>query len=566
MDRAIIVCCTILVVATNFSSAYTSGANQKLMSSSDSPGLNGIDFSCTKKLSLVCYPYEEGELCQCPYNNFSGILKCNEYCNISAVLDCHCVMYNEEKERTEMGRCMYNCIYFIKHSGHKSNTYNIISSDPLNWTSETCGRYHRTGPLCGDCITDHYPQVYSLDVSCKPCSDSWSNWVKYLLVAYVPLTVFCFIILLFRINITASHLQGHVFFCQLVTIHMLACYMKLLNDNHLGSWSILGDVVLMFYGIWNLDFFRSFDLHLCVPLKGLTPVALDLAIAIYPLLLMILIYVVIHLYYIRVRLVVCIWRPFRSYFHTNWDMKASVIDAFATVFILCNIKFQSVCFYMLAPTKVYYFKNSEIVSYDWSVLSNSGMKYLSRDHLPFFILAVGVLLFLIAAPLLLVLLYPLQKCQHCLNLLSYRWQIILRSFVDTFQGCYKNGTECGTWDWRWFAVLPHVSQLVGFIILSVIPDSYLFVTAGSIVFILFSISIIVIEPHKPNLAFLSTSMAINTLFVACCSVSALGYIFYSREIFYIITVVFGLLPLFYFYCGLVLHFMHKKKLIMIGRF
>ena len=388
-----------------------------------------------------------------------------------------------------MGQSMYNCAFFSKKI-EVFKPYKIISLNPYDWSPETCGRYHRTGPLCGECITGYYPQVYSLDISCRPSSESWSNWAKYLLAAYAPLTVFCLIILLFRINITASRLQGHVFFCQLVSIRMFTVYMKLLICNQHSPLAILGDVALTVYGIWNLDFFRAFDLGICLRVRILTSITLDLAIALYPLGLMALIYVAIHMYYVRFRPVVYLWRPFRSFFHlfkanSSWKLKASVVDAFATVFVLSNVKFQSVCLYLLIPMKVYYFRASGNVSYHWNVCSSSGIRCLSHEHLPFFILALCILVLFIAMPFFPILLYPFRICQFCLNLLSYRWQIILRSFVDTFQGCYKNGTESGSWDCRWFAVLPHFSQFVAFLVLCIMPSSYFFIITCSIILVHF---------------------------------------------------------------------------------
>ncbi len=53
---------------------------------------------------------------------------------------------------------------------------------------------------------------------------------------------------------------------------------------------------LLVYGFWNLDFFRSLDLSICLATDTLATLALDIAVGVYPLLLMILSYVMIHLY------------------------------------------------------------------------------------------------------------------------------------------------------------------------------------------------------------------------------------------------------------------------------
>ena len=297
--------------------------------------------------------------------------------------------------------------------------------------------------------------------------------------------------------------------------------MKLFRENYGLLSSPIADMLLTIYGIWNLDFFRSFDLRICLHVDMLTTVSLDLANAIYPLVLMILTYLVIHLYYIRFRPVVCMWRPFRSVFHflkanSSWEAKASVIDAFAAVFVLGNVKIQSMSFYLIIPTKVYFFEASGNISYHWNVYASSGIRYLSREHLPFFVLALCILVFLVAMPFLLVLLYPFRICQSCLNLLSNRWQIILRSFVDTFQGCYKNGTESGTWDRRWFAVIPYLSHVAFIILKCIVPVENELLIVVCISLVLFSIAIVIVDPHKPHVS----SFPLTLLSMPCSSPAA----------------------------------------------
>ena len=51
-----------------------------------------------------------------------------------------------------------------------------------------------------------------------------------------------------------------------------------------------------FYGIWNLDFFRFYDLGLCLKTDTLATLSLDLAIAIYPLILIAFTYFLIQVY------------------------------------------------------------------------------------------------------------------------------------------------------------------------------------------------------------------------------------------------------------------------------
>ena len=94
------------------------------------------------------------------------------------------------------------------------------------------------------------------------------------------------------------------------------------------------------------------------------------------------------------------------------------------------------------------------------------IEYFSRQHLPFALPAICVLLVFVVFPLLLLLLYPMRSFQRCLGYCTrMKWQF-LHTFADAFQGCYKNGTN-GSRDYRYFAglyLLFRAVLLVGFIV------------------------------------------------------------------------------------------------------
>ena len=102
----------------------------------------------------------------------------------------------------------------------------------------------------------------------------------------------------------------------------------------------------IFYGTWNLDFFRSLDLGICLyGIDTLLVLVFDLVVGLYPLLLMILTYLVINLHSKGFRLLVFIWRPFGRIsraIDTNFSSKTSLIDAFVSFFLLTNVKFISI--------------------------------------------------------------------------------------------------------------------------------------------------------------------------------------------------------------------------------
>ena len=160
------------------------------------------------------------------------------------------------------------------------------------------------------------------------------------MAAYLPLTLFYIIILFFKINIISTHLFAIVVVSQIVTPPAVS--RAILNIDSCAGNCYLFLVLLSLHGIWNLDFFRPFYSDICLGMGTLPTLALDYAIAVYPLLLMI---VMIILYDRNYRVITMMWRPFRvlfSYYRRNWDVRTSVIDAYATFFLLSFVKLLSV--------------------------------------------------------------------------------------------------------------------------------------------------------------------------------------------------------------------------------
>ena len=140
-------------------------------------------------------------------------------------------------------------------------------------------------------------------------------------------------------------------------------------------------------------------------------------------------------------------KPFHLFFRLfreNWDIRTSVIDSFATFFLLSYVKILSTSIDMLLATRVRTL-NSNKTQYRLYYAGN--IEFLHGDHIPFAVLAISMLTVFIVVPTLILICYPFQCFQKCL--LYYQIQLhCLRTFVDSFQGCYKDGTEPDTYDLR----------------------------------------------------------------------------------------------------------------------
>ena len=509
------------------------------------------EYSCMSNSSLPCpfwsYCDEADRSCKC-FNNENYIFICDNQGNRRYILNCYCLTFNEAKNATEVGMCIFNCDYAGKSLSDVDMPYSALPGNVSELNTDLCGRYNRTGTLCGQCQKGLYLRPYSYDMSCITCPSVWSHYFKYILLAYLPLTIFFLIVLMLKINVPMSQIQGYVFFCQIIASPLFARTVFLYLNGK--SYEIIYKLTQFFsslYGIWNLDFFRTLYLDICLPFSPLTIISLDFAIAVYPLLLMLLTYVMIAAHDSNFRPIRMVLKPFKeipSLFITNWDIKTSTIDAFSTFIFLSNTKFLSVCFDLLAFIKVC--DTSKDGECRLALFYDASIAYFGQQHLPYAILAIFVLFFFVLSPIIILVLFPLSIFQKCLSLHPRRWHLALHVFVDSFQGCYKDGTEPGTRDCRWFSAIPFIVRLIIFTTYAagILSPFYVYCV---IILVLTAILTINVDPFKPKFKHFHSHFVVFILFLASVMICSRG-LQYSKKIiavFYAIIILILLFHLMY---------------------
>ena len=348
--------------------------------------------------------------CSCGHQHNNEII-CNNRQHYSSILDCFCVTYDEETKSTYLGACFYNCLY-------KVAKYTPLPKSPVQLINNSaCTQIHRTGILCGDCEEGYSPFVLSYNLSCVKCPDGHKNWWKFILVAYIPLTFFYFIVLLFNINVTSSSLHGVVWYSQALTIPILSRgIMQALTQHDQGSLKAV-KILFIFYSFWNLDILRSVLPDICLNITTLEALALDYLVAFYPFLLLLLSHFFIKLYDRKTVFIVTVWKPFQSVlsvFRKSWKVQTSLIDAFATFFLLSYVKILNVTLDLLVPTQVYQLgSNSSTLGLYYS----PSVIYFGDDHLPYAIIALIILTLFVIMPTFILILYPFQRFQKLLSLI-----------------------------------------------------------------------------------------------------------------------------------------------------
>jgi len=489
------------------------------------PNLSSPDQNCLGSGSEICSRWSycnRDRQCQC-YRNYNEKFQCDRHGNRLSIRSCYCLTYSETLNTTEVGLCSYNCYHINKFKAGIHPAYFQLPGNVSSLNSAMCGLYNRTGTLCGRCVTDTYLPVYSYVITCETCIGGLSNWIKYITVAYVPLTLFSLVILLLKINILSSKLQGYILFCQIVAspiiLRAIIIYTGSMHDLLRYFIQFFGTL----YGIWNLDFFRLVNLNICFRVSPLTVISLDLLLALYPLLLMCLTYVIIHLHDSNCKFVLTVLRPFKAVsrnFSRNWDVRTSTIDAFVTFMVLSNVKFLNVSLDILFPVQVC--DTAHNGSCKWAVFNDATIPYFGQEHLPYAIAAALVIVAFVIVPIILLTLYPFAVCQRSLTVLPLRWRIVLHVFLDSFQGCYKNGADPKTKDYRWFSAIPFLLRLaIIFMYMTIVVSTFSVMVTMALV--LAAIFVVITDPFKEQFKKLSDHMVIFILFLASAFICSSEY-------------------------------------------
>ena len=452
----------------------------------ETPDLQADDIECPTWM----YFSNKTSSCVCGAEHHD-IVKCNATLHETYILDCHQMTFDEKLQRVIAGLSFYGCL-------NQANPYDIYHRVPANRSQINevmCSPFNRGGRLCGACRHGYSPLVYSYQLHCKQCSEAESkyNWAIFTAMAFIPLTLFYIFVILFKFNINSPTLNAFVFFAQIIAN---PANIRILSSGWMfGSLvTYLTKLLATLYGIWNLDYFRTVYPDICLRLTTLQALSLDYIIAFYPLVLIMITYTAIKLHSIECKVVMWMWKPIKwcllKVANTD-DIKASMIDVFATFLMFSYHKILSVNFDLLAFTSPVDSSGKVVGKF---LYYDASYEYFGPHHFPYGILAIISFTFINLLPFLLLLLYPMRWFQKCLNKLKLS-RLALHTFVDSFAGCYKDGTEPGTRDCRYFAALFLFTRIFLYFIYQLTLDAS-FYGWSSILFTLLMILFVIVQPYK----------------------------------------------------------------------
>ena len=423
-------------------------------------------------------------------DSLKGAIECDQdTLTIIRLAKFYCIFYDTELNRTVVGNCPYK--YYAESE---------LPKNPLELDAYICGQIHRTGQFCGKCKEDYHFPVYSYSEACIKCDDFQYGWIKFTAAALLPVTFFYLFVVMFRISATSPTLNGYVLVSQLLSVpiilhHVYSANIGTLHGNSHNSYATA--LIIAVYAIWNLDFFRGFYATLCVHpnLTYYQILMLDYVIALYPLLLIFVTYILVKLHDSN-QLIMWLWRPFHKclfYFRKQWNIHSSLVNAVATFIILSYIKILNVSFQLIIPSFAFNMEGQRInkvyLYYD------STIEMTSLEYLPYLLLAVFMLITFNILPFVLLALYPFQCFQKALNYccINDSCRLSLNIFMDAFQGCFKNSPRY----LRQFAALYLALRFLNHV-LSAVYGPIVYLPSVCLLLVLTMALVIKFKPYKSN--------------------------------------------------------------------
>ena len=504
----------------------------------------------------------DGE-CFCRYALRSVI--CDPQTQTTFVAAGTCVThYNIDNTSIAIGECPY---IPVKDKTYINRYLRALPRNESELNDFMCGPFNRQGLLCSSCRPGYGISVYSFGYPCAKCFNRGLGIFAYLVLELVPVTALYVVILFFRIRATAAPLAGLVLFSHLVINAMrgrIALFVSLAFATNTFTQALF-QMLLFLCGLWNLDFFRYMVPPFCFSenIENIHAVVLEYVSGLYPQFLVFVTIVAIKLHACNVRPVVWLGKPFYkcfSQFRKTWDIQRSAISAFSTFLLLSYTKTIYVSFGLLYKTYVYNI-NGTVISTPLRV--DPRINQLWGTHAPLVLMAITVIVVFGFLPVLLLTIYPTRLFQKFIGRFRCRSIHAVHVFVDTYQGCFKDGTN-GTRDYRAVSAVYLVLRFTLFALYikrdTPVSSGITLIVFG-IVFMLFSLLLAILKPYKEDYV---THCEAATLFIlGIASLFAYMWLFINiQSLFFATTlVIICLLPHFALICYIVYELFRGRAIL-----
>ena len=266
----------------------------------------------------------------------SHLVKCDQKNQMSYIAIGSCAFHDIDKDIVTVAQCPF----LFPEKVLENNEWFALPKNVSDLNIVLCGQLRREvkGPVCGRCINNTGPSIYSVGTECVDCSPV--NIFYYLLLQYLPATLIVVVVLAFRLNVTAAPMAHYVIFCNIAVTYYryLTLYGNIRGPSHTYT-SELVNAVLALSAVWSLNPLLFISPPLCISehMEEIYLPLLEFLEIIYPFILLLITYMAIELHAHNFRPVVALWRPFHRVcvkFYRSWDSSSTMIQAFSSLFFL----------------------------------------------------------------------------------------------------------------------------------------------------------------------------------------------------------------------------------------
>lgn len=477
------------------------GTYKLLVQTSDYRSVSAI-VNVTIKECPVGYKLEYFR-CTCAVNPSIIKVQCdttNEQISLSLLIG-HCIGYGSLSGRANE-TVFAKCPYTINNISLSKPFINNIQYTKMELNDQFCQKYKRKDFLCKECLTGKCINIFSPTYECIDCTKcTYFNWIEGIAAVIGPQTIFFVVVIIFHIGITSPSMNAYIFFSHVIShpleILLIKAAWDLDDRTHHKGW--LTGLAVNPYRLWTFDYPEILSIHLCISenFKIVHAIAFRYIHAFYPTVLIVVALVFIELHARNCKPVVYMWKPLCYIcvrLRRNWEIKTSVIDAFATVVLLSYSKVINTSISLLNINYVYNISDptsnlGTLLDYD------TGTEFFKGEHRFFAIVAIVILLTFGSIPPLLLTFYPYRWFHKLLTLIRIgRWHG-LYVFVETFQGSFKDGTN-RTPDRRWFAGMYFIFRIIIFLEFSLVNEIDKLFPALAITYTIFLVFIALLRPYK----------------------------------------------------------------------
>ena len=442
-----------------------------------------------------------------------------------------CMTYDHISQTLEVGKCPYS-MFDASYAQLQRDGYIYVPMNVSELNEFMCESWGREGHLCSDCQEGYGLTIANVYINCVKCTLPRNlAWLFYFVLELVPLTVLFFMVSVFRISVAKPPMNAFVVFCQLALALLFTQSYRFYPPYVVDAYWLKGlhRFYLIILGVWGMTLTRFIEsiTNFCVDpsiniQQAFTLTQIQSA---FPLLLIALTSIGIELHARNCRLIVWLWKPFHKYFvccSRLWNSKLSLIDVFSTYLLLSYSRFFNVLYFIFS------FQHAHSLSagqcYATRLLYNPSVSYFDTlHHLPYALVLLLIFFVIVLPPVLLLALYQfpvVKKVLQCTGL--YRSRIV-RTFVDLFHGCYKDGTD-GTRDLRFTAglyLLVRVAVLLSLVLCHFTDHTQCETVSVFLLVFLLLLFVGLARPYKDQRMNILDSLLLSILAVVCVLLTVL---------------------------------------------